>query len=66
MRAELLVHFKERAGMTYRGIAQLDLFADMELSSLGCIYRRAYLNRPIKFQDVKNTRTVPLILNELV
>ena len=46
MRAELLVHLKERAGMTYREIAQLDLFADLELSSLGCIYRRALSNRP--------------------
>jgi len=46
LRAELLVHLKERTGMTYRGIAQLDLFADLELSSLGCIYRRALSNRP--------------------
>jgi len=46
MRAELLVHIKERAGMTYREIAKLDLFADLELSSLGCLYRRARLNRP--------------------
>ncbi len=37
---------KMRAGMTYREIAQLDLFADLELSSLECIYRRAHLNRP--------------------
>jgi REP element-mobilizing transposase RayT len=46
IRAELLVHIKERVGMTYREIAKLDLFADLELSSLGCIYRRARLNRP--------------------
>jgi REP element-mobilizing transposase RayT len=45
MRAKFLVHLKERAGMTYREIAKLDLFADLELSSLGCIYRRAQLNR---------------------
>ena len=46
MRAELLVHLKERAGMTYREIAQLNLFADLELSSLGCIDRWALSNRP--------------------
>jgi hypothetical protein len=46
MRAELHVHLKERAGMTYREMAQSDLFADLELSSMGCIYRRAHLNRP--------------------
>jgi REP element-mobilizing transposase RayT len=45
LRAELLVHIKERAGMTYREIAKLDLFSDLELSSLGCIYRRAILKR---------------------
>ena len=45
-RAELLVHIKERAGMTYREIAKLDLFADLELSSLGCIYRRVLSKRP--------------------
>ena len=37
MWSELFVHLKEWAGMTYREIAQLDLFADLELSSLGCI-----------------------------
>ena len=41
MRAELLVHLKERAGMTYREIAKLDLFAGLELNSMGCLYRRA-------------------------
>jgi hypothetical protein len=46
MRAELLVHLKERAGMTYREITQLDFFVDLELNNLGCIYRRAHLNRP--------------------
>ena len=31
--------------MTYWEIEQLDLFVDLELSSLGCIYRRVLLNR---------------------
>jgi REP element-mobilizing transposase RayT len=47
MRAELLVHIKDRAGMTYREIAKLDLFGDLELNSLGCIYRRAHLKLPV-------------------
>jgi putative transposase len=47
MRAELLVHLKERAGMTYREIAKLDLFADLELNSMGCLYRRARLKFPL-------------------
>lgn len=45
MWAELLVHLKKRAGMIYREIAQLDLFVDLELSSLECIYRRAHSHR---------------------
>ena len=47
MRAELLVHLKERAGMTYREIAKLDLFADLELNSRGCLYRRARPKLPL-------------------
>jgi hypothetical protein len=45
MRTELLVYIKERAGKTYREIAELDLSADLKLNSLGCVYRRALLNR---------------------
>lgn len=45
MRAELLVQLKECAGLTYREIARLDLFADLEFSSLGNIYRKAHSNR---------------------
>ena len=47
MRAELLVHIKERTGMTYREIAKLDLFAGLELNSMGCLYRRARLKFPL-------------------
>ncbi|MCX6557798.1 MAG: transposase, partial [Candidatus Aminicenantes bacterium] len=47
MRAELLVHLKERAGMTYREIVKLDPFAGLELNSLGCLYRRARLKFPL-------------------
>jgi hypothetical protein len=47
MRAELLVHLKERAGMTYREIAKLDLFAGLKLNSMGCLYRRARLKFPL-------------------
>jgi len=40
LRGELLVLLKENAGMTYREIAGMDLFAGLELSSLGGIYRQ--------------------------
>jgi len=45
LRAELLVHLKERAGITYREKAKLDFFEDLKLNSLGCIYHRAQLKR---------------------
>jgi len=40
LRAEMLVHLRERVGMTYREIAHMDIFADLGMSSLGTIYQR--------------------------
>ena len=40
LRAEMLVHLRERAGMTYREIAQMDVFADLGMNSLGTLYQR--------------------------
>ncbi len=45
LRAELLIELKERAGLTYREIARLDLFSDLEISSLGRTYQQALLRR---------------------
>ncbi len=41
LRAQLLVHLKDRAGLRYRELAELDLFSDLSINSLGEIYRRA-------------------------
>jgi REP element-mobilizing transposase RayT len=41
LRGELLVLLKEKAGMTYRDIARMDLFASLELNSLGRLYQQA-------------------------
>ncbi len=41
LRAELLVFLKELTGLTYREIAKLDLFSDLEVSSLGRLYHQA-------------------------
>jgi REP element-mobilizing transposase RayT len=40
LRAELLWHLKTRAGMTYRQLAHLDWFADLNTSSMGTLYQR--------------------------
>jgi REP element-mobilizing transposase RayT len=40
LRGELLVALKERAGLSYREIAQMDLFSDIQAHSLGTLYRR--------------------------
>jgi REP element-mobilizing transposase RayT len=41
LRAELLVHLKDRSGMTYRAIVKLEPFADLEMSGLGTLYQRS-------------------------
>ncbi len=41
LRSELLVLLREMSGMTYREIAKIDLFSDLELNSLGGLYRQA-------------------------
>jgi len=40
LRSELLVHLKERSGLTYSRIARLDYFADLSINSLGSLYHR--------------------------
>jgi len=47
LRADLLVQLKERAGMTYREIARMDLFAGLEINSLGGIYRQVRHRRSV-------------------
>lgn len=39
LRTELLVHLKDRAGLRYVDIMQIDLFAGLSLGGLGCNYR---------------------------
>lgn len=39
LRTELLVHLKDRAGLRYVDIIQMDLFAGLSLGGLGCNYR---------------------------
>ncbi len=41
LRAELLVHLKDRSGMTYREIVKLEPFADLQMSGLGTLYQRS-------------------------
>jgi len=41
LRGELLVLLKERAGLTYREIVQMDLFGDLSINSLGTLYKRS-------------------------
>ena len=43
LRGELLVHLKERSGLRYREIIKLPLFEDVQLNSLGRIYKNAKL-----------------------
>ena len=40
LRSELLVHLKERSGLTYSQIARLDYFANLSINSLGSLYHR--------------------------
>lgn len=40
LRSELMVYLKERAGMRYRDIAELDIFAGLSINSLGPLYHR--------------------------
>jgi len=39
LRGEWLVWLRERCGLTYREISQMGLFADLQFSSLGAVYR---------------------------
>jgi REP element-mobilizing transposase RayT len=41
LRAEFLAWLRERAGLTYREIARLDPFSNLDLNSLGGLYRQA-------------------------
>lgn len=41
LRAELLVHLKNRAGLSYPDIVKLPCFYGVKVSSLGAIYRNA-------------------------
>ena len=41
LRVELLVYLRERAGLRYRELAELDLFSDLSINSLGVMYHRA-------------------------
>ena len=45
-RGELLVYLKERAGMKYKDIAELDLYSNLSINSLGPLYHR---NKDRKF-----------------
>lgn len=40
LRSDLLVNLKERAGLRYRELAEMDLFSDLSINSLGAIYHR--------------------------
>jgi hypothetical protein len=39
LRGDLLVHLKERAGLKYKEIGELEIFQDLRISSMGAIYR---------------------------
>ncbi len=41
LRAKLLVNIKDRGGLTYREINELDIFSDVKFNSLGCMYKNA-------------------------
>ncbi len=41
LRGELLVHLKERAGLTYPEIIKIPLFSNLQYNSLGGLYRHA-------------------------
>ncbi|HDP94052.1 MAG TPA: hypothetical protein ENN40_01690 [Candidatus Aminicenantes bacterium] len=41
LRAELLLLLKEQGGLTYREIAQMDMFGDLSINSLGTLYKRS-------------------------
>ena len=43
LRGELLVYLKERAGLRYREIIKIPLFGDVQMNSLGRIYKNAKL-----------------------
>lgn len=39
LRGELLVHLKERAGLKYKEIGELDIFSDLSIISLRTMYK---------------------------
>ena len=41
LRAELLVHLKDRAGLTYPEIIKFEIFDNLSLGSLASIYQNA-------------------------
>jgi len=45
LRAGLLVLLKDKAGLTYREIARMDLFGDLSINSLGTLYKRGKKNQ---------------------
>jgi len=45
LRGELLVRLKDLAGLTYPEIAKYDLFADVQVHSLGRLYKYAQERR---------------------
>jgi REP element-mobilizing transposase RayT len=53
LRGELLVYLKENGGLTYREIAEISLFSDVQLPSLGKMYRDARL-RDQRSKEVKH------------
>lgn len=40
LRGEFLYNLRERGGLKYREIIKMDLFSDMKIDSLGCLYKR--------------------------
>ncbi len=58
LRGELLVNLKDRSGLTYRELAEMDLFSSLRMSSLGVMYlrekARAQSNGPRSCQKVKH------------
>lgn len=41
LRGEWLVWLRDRCGLTYREVSKMEIFADLQFSSLGAIYRNA-------------------------
>jgi hypothetical protein len=54
LRGELLVYLKENGGLTYREIAEISLFSDVQMASLGKMYRDARLRIKSRSKEVKH------------